>query len=207
MGKIQPGTLSPDEERKVHFHIRRTRGELLFARCWLLVEGETEYWAISESARIMDIDLEEQGIRIVEYAHVGAATLVKVGNQLGIDWFCVCDGDAQGKATRTSITTLLHGRTERDHIRELPEPTIELLLCKAGYGSVYEGNVSLQKQAKITAKKGDPQYWNQILDCQKDKFKVPCVLRVVKEIETKGKAGVPREISEAIKAAVKLADN
>jgi putative ATP-dependent endonuclease of OLD family len=207
VGRIQPKTLNADEERKVHFHIRRTRGELLFARCWILVEGETEYWLISECARVLDVDLEEQGIRVVEYAQCGATTFIKLSDDLGVEWFCVCDGDAQGKATRKSATALLQGRVEVEHVFELPEHNIELLLCKTGYGAVYQANISPQKQGNITAKPNDPQYWNQVLDCQKDKFKVPSAIKVTEEIAKQGKKGVPKEIGGLIKASVKLATN
>ena len=205
VGRLQGNTLSQDEERKIHFHIRRTRGELLFARCWLLVEGETEYWVFSECARILGIDLEEEGIRIVEYSQVGAASFVKLSNDLGIEWFCVCDGDSQGKATRKAVGGLLTGRAEKDHILELSEANIELLLCKAGCGSVYEANVAAQKRPKLTAKPADPQYWNQVLDCQPDKFKIPCAIKAVTEIAKKGKTGVPKELATIIRESVKLA--
>ena len=49
----------------MQFHMLKTRGELLFARCWLLGEGVTEYWALSETAKTLGIDLERHGIRIV----------------------------------------------------------------------------------------------------------------------------------------------
>ena len=41
--RLQVDTLDKEELRKVEFHLRSTRGELLFARCWLLGEGESEY--------------------------------------------------------------------------------------------------------------------------------------------------------------------
>lgn len=205
VGQLKPTTLNQDEQRKIHFHIRRTRGELLFARCWLLVEGETEYWLLSECARVLDVDLEEQGVRIVEYSQVGAVPFAKLSNDLGIEWFCLCDGDAQGKATRKALNGHLSGRPEADHILELSEPNIELLLCNAGYGAVYEANMSTQKKKYLTAKPGDAQYWNQVLNCQADKYKIPCVINVVAEIARKGKTGVPKPVQNAVDASVKLA--
>ncbi|MGN6891096.1 DUF2813 domain-containing protein, partial [Neisseria sp. P0014.S004] len=40
VGSIAPDLLNPREQRKFDFLIRRARGELFFARCWLLGEGE-----------------------------------------------------------------------------------------------------------------------------------------------------------------------
>lgn len=41
--RVSPTTLSNDDLRKLAFHLVKSRGELLFARCWLLGEGATEY--------------------------------------------------------------------------------------------------------------------------------------------------------------------
>ena len=35
------------------YHVRAKRGALLFARCWLLVEGETEFTLLPELARLL----------------------------------------------------------------------------------------------------------------------------------------------------------
>jgi putative ATP-dependent endonuclease of OLD family len=207
IGRLQSATLNADDQRKIHFHIRRTRAELLFARCWLLVEGETDYWVISECARVLKIDLDEHGIRIVEYAQVGAATFVKFSNDLGIEWFCLCDGDAAGKSTGTSVAALLQGRPAAEHVLELPEPDIEHLLCKAGYGSIYDANVPAANRAGITSKPGDPKYWTEVLKCQPRKFKIQCAIKVLAEIEKKGPPAVPKEILKIIEASRKLATN
>jgi putative ATP-dependent endonuclease of OLD family len=204
--KLDPKTLNADELRKVHFHIRRTRAELLFARCWLLVEGETDYWILTECAKVLGESLEASGVRIVDYRLAGASPFAKVADDFGIEWHCVCDGDAQGKATRSTLVPLLKGRAEKDHICSLPHESMELLLCNSGYGGVYETNVSPQKKAKITAKAGDPQYWHQVLECQQDKYKVRCATQVCAEIAKKGKAGVPKEMKTVIDASVKLAN-
>ena len=36
-------TLTDKDERKIGYHVRAKRGGLLFARCWLLIEGESEF--------------------------------------------------------------------------------------------------------------------------------------------------------------------
>jgi predicted ATP-dependent endonuclease of OLD family len=44
VGFVAEKFLDDDEERKIQFHVTTSRGELLFARCWLLYEGESEHW-------------------------------------------------------------------------------------------------------------------------------------------------------------------
>jgi putative ATP-dependent endonuclease of OLD family len=130
--KVNPSSLEKDDLRKLHFHLLRTRGELLFARCWLLGEGVTEYWVFTETANLMSIDLERHGIRIVPYRQVEADTFAKIANDLGIHWFCLADGDDVGAKTRKSLLPLLSGRTEADSIGILPAATMELFLCEHG---------------------------------------------------------------------------
>lgn len=47
---VSQRSLSRDELRRIGFHIRFHRSGALFARCWLLVEGETEVWLFNELA-------------------------------------------------------------------------------------------------------------------------------------------------------------
>lgn len=41
--QIEDGALTEDEIHKLDYHVRAKRGNLLFARCWLLVEGEVDW--------------------------------------------------------------------------------------------------------------------------------------------------------------------
>jgi len=200
--RLDPKALSPEETRKAQFHIRRHRGELFFARVWLLHEGETEYWILSEIARLAGIPIEENGIRLVEYANVGLASLLKLADQFGIQWHCLCDGDQQGKANATAASALLNGRSAADHISVLSEPDIEHFLCNTGFGGVYEGNIS--SQSTITVKPGHIDYWPQVLKSQQGKFKVPCAIKVIQAIEASGTAAIPNFLVQIVSRAVAL---
>ena len=46
-------------------------GELLFARIWLIVEGETDVSVFAECADIIGVDLHAKGVRIVECSQAG----------------------------------------------------------------------------------------------------------------------------------------
>lgn len=80
---IPSGSRSSEEMRKVNYHVRQSRGELLFARYWLCVEGQSESWSFP-AARAMEIDLHRDGIRAVEYSQPDAGLLAKIANELGI---------------------------------------------------------------------------------------------------------------------------
>jgi putative ATP-dependent endonuclease of OLD family len=204
--QLKAGTLTDDETRKIDFHIRRTRGELLFARCWLLGEGETEYWVFSAAAKIMGRDLERIGVRIVDsYSQSGLSPFIKVADDLGVEWHAVCDGDAAGMQNQNSIRALLKGRPETDRISVLPYDNMELLLCNSGYGGVYESHISLQKQKNLTASPGDADYWVQVLQCQERVSKGGCAIEVMEQMQQRGLQAVPPSLTTLIKQACELA--
>ncbi|HOV82774.1 MAG TPA: DUF2813 domain-containing protein [Methanothrix sp.] len=67
--------LTRDEHRKFEHHVRRNRGELLFAKCWILVEGETDVLVIAECADILSTNLSQHGIRLVECSQAGGPSI------------------------------------------------------------------------------------------------------------------------------------
>jgi putative ATP-dependent endonuclease of OLD family len=203
--QLKPGTLGDDDLRKIHFHVRRTRGELLFARCWLLGEGETEYWVFSQSAEILGVDLERAGIRIVDYAQAGVVPFTKVADDLGIEWHAVVDGDAAGKTNQQTLRGQLKGRQEPERISALPQDNVEFFLCESGYGSVYEKYISPQKKKHLTAKPGDPNYWKQVLDCQSRVPKATRAIEVMTAMKKKGKKGVPPLLAQILERCSALA--
>jgi len=159
--RITPGVLDDEELRKFDFHVRRSRGELLFARCWLLGEGETEAILFSGVAEALGLDLERAGVRCVEYGQTDVGMLTTVANELGIAWYCVADDDAEGQKNVNKARNNLNGVAEADRII-LPYVSPERLLCEEGFGHIYESKMSPQKQQPTSAK-GTPEYWTEVI--------------------------------------------
>ena len=84
--RVPEGALSADELRRYSYHLRSRRAAASFARCWLLVEGETEYWLIDELARVCGYELASEGVTCVEFAQCGVSAVLKVAGHLGIEW-------------------------------------------------------------------------------------------------------------------------
>lgn len=203
---LRPGTLTKDDERKIQFHVRRTRGELLFARCWLLHEGETEYWVLSESARALGLSLEERGVRLVEYASAGVESFIRLADDLGICWHCMCDGDSAGQANAKAASGHLNGRKQKDHVSVLPKDNIELILCDGAFGPIYEANILPAKASQVTVAKGHPDYWKQVLSSQRKRYKTQCAARVAEQIQQSGATVVPKSAVEILNSAMVLAN-
>jgi len=134
--KCIPGDLLADEElRKFNHHVRRNRGELLFARCWLLVEGETDVSVLAECADLIGINLHSSGIRFVECSQAGGPGIfIKVADELGLRWHLVADSDPGGQKYIDDARLHLTGRKEANYVSALTYPNIDVLLCCSGYG-------------------------------------------------------------------------
>jgi putative ATP-dependent endonuclease of OLD family len=203
--KVDPHTLTPDDARKLQLHLQKTRGELLFAKCWLMAEGATEYWVFTETARLLGIDLECLGIRVVLYSNVGAVPFAKIANDLGIHWHCVCDGDSSGQNTRTSLQPYLHGDPKADRITVLSSATMELFLCENGLGKPYLANIAPQKKAQLTANPGDADYWKQVQICQSRMPKEQLAIEAMMDMRRQGPSAVPHLLTEILTKVTKLA--
>jgi len=203
---VKAGVLTSDEEKKVDFHIQNCRGELLFARCWLLSDGESEYWVFSETASILGYNLDQLGVRIVNTRYSGVEVLVKVANELGIGWFFVGDGDLQGQRDKEACLKHLQGRNETKHICVLPVPNIEVLLCEFGFGHIFERHISHKKKDKVTATQGSADYWVQVVAAQPSKEKPTRIREVMTEMRAGGDGAVPPILKAVIKAAINIAE-
>lgn len=185
--------------------MRATRGSLLFSRCWLLVEGETEAPFLSECARILGYDLHAEGISCLEYSQVGVEKFIKLADQLGIEWFVLSDNDPAGEAYKNTAVGALNGRAEADHVRMLDHGPMEVFLSMEGFGHIYVANISPQKAATVTAQQGTLDYWKQVYKAQSKNAKPKTALAVTEEMETQGAGSMPTLIREVIEQARTLA--
>lgn len=207
VGAIAPGALDPRDQRKFDFLVRRTRGELFFARCWLLGEGETEAILFSGVAQVLGLDLEQAGVRCVEYRLGDIDYFLDAANALGISWHCLTDADAQGASD---------AKKADDRIPETPKrpwryisvlagaASIEPYLATNGFLDVYEAiAVPAKKAVKLTVAPGDPAYADQIIKCIPDK--PSAAYAVVEAMRQRGAPSVPRALRSAVIKAIALA--
>lgn len=149
--------MSMEDSRRIAFHIRFKRPSSLFARSWLLVEGETEVWMINELASQCGHHFDAEGVKVIEFAQSGLRPLIKFACHMGIDWHVLTDGDEAGKKYAAIVRSLLNGQQqESDHLTQLPAPDIECFMYKNGFAHVYHrlanlpGNVPINPRKVIT---------------------------------------------------------
>ena len=142
--RIREKAFSVDDERKIAFHIRMSRPAAMFARCWILVEGETEVWLLNEMASVLGINLACNGIRLIEFAQCGLYPLMRLARQLGISFHVLTDGDDAGKHYAATVRNFVGSRNMPDHLSVMPHVDIEHYLYTSGFADVY------QKAAGVT---------------------------------------------------------
>lgn len=201
---IQSNVLRPDEVNKFNYHIRRTQGELLFARCWLLVEGQTEIWVYEAAARVLNLDIHKEGIRIVEYQQSGLNIMVKAANSLGIDWYCVGDDDEKGKQNKRVLDRALNGVKKEDRYT-FPYKKIELHLVSNGFEYVYSRYKRQQELNESTKNPNEPGYWEEYLSNLRFGYKTKAAADVALEWTKPDSPRVTPEIHSVLDKAISLA--
>jgi len=202
--RVAPGLLTEEETRKFNYHIRRSRGELLFARCWLLVEGETESWIYPAAARALGINLHRDGVRVVEYSQSDIGLLAKVANVLGIQWYCVVDNDSGKNQYEPKVKDNLGGAAEEDRLC-LPYRNMETHLLEKGFHEIYYRHMPDQKRAKLSKARGDDGYWAEFAHHLPGKAKTRAAAEVALEMESRGSDGVTAEIRGILEKVVGMA--
>ncbi len=202
--RVPDNLLTTEEARKFNYNVRHARGELLFARCWLLVEGETEVWVYSAAARALGINLHREGIRAVEYRQTDVGMLTKVADALGIDWYCVGDDDTQRAKTERRLRDLYeHGQYESRCV--FPYRDIETHLLTNGYDAVYCKHMPKQNLDKVTSQPTDPNYWQEYAKQLPGRAKTQAATEVAIEMEARGESGVSQAIRDVVQKVVRLA--
>ncbi len=130
--------INKDDLRRLTFHIRHNRSLALFSKMWILVEGETEVWILSELAKLLDINLPAEGIRIVEFAQSGLKPLIKYAKAMGIEWYVLTDGDEAGHKYADTVRELADKQDIlSNRLTTLPRPDIEHFFYTEGFADIF----------------------------------------------------------------------
>ena len=198
--RVHDGALKPDELRKLTYHLRARRGEASFARLWILVEGETEFWMLRELGRIAGYDFDLEGIACVEFAQCGIPPLVKAARELGIEWHLLTDGDAAGLSYVEKARALLRGDPPEDRITALREHDIEHCFYHYGYAAVYQRAAGI----RVSPRHATPA--KNVIHRALQRWSKPYMaLQVIFAASEPASPGVPAPLQEMIETCIRLA--
>ncbi len=203
--RIPEGTLTADELRRYSYHLRSRRANSSFARCWLLVEGETEYWMMPELARVCGYELASEGVAPVEFAQCGLSALIKVAGHLGIEWHLVADGDEAGQRYVQSAQAYVEAGRVHDRLTLLQQPDIEHCLWQFGYDEIF------RRAAWPSARPADAA-WQRRAPAKKviaraiERLSKPgLAILLLDAVIDRGPEGVPPPLRRAIEMCIQMA--
>jgi putative ATP-dependent endonuclease of OLD family len=200
--RVKPGSLSSEDLRRLSYHVRMRLSTATFARCWLLVEGESEIWLLPHIAKLCGYDLSMEGVVCVEFAQCGISPLIKAADHLGIEWFLLADGDAAGKAYAETARHFARvaGNNPDDHCLRLRDRDIEHHLFYNGYSDVYTeySGVPASQGQNVQARR----IIGRAIHRQSKPFMAVAVVEAISRIDS---PGVPPELRKLVEKCVRLA--
>lgn len=204
--RLHENALSAEGMRRVGYHIRAKRGSALFARCWLLVEGETEFWLMRQVAQVMGYDLEAEGVRCVEFAQCGVEPLLRLADALHIEWHLLSDGDDSGASYAREARGFLGSRPARRHVTRLRRRNVEMELWHGGFADVYRRAAGLPEDGSHPDGKKRKAH-HVVTRAIRRHSKPYLALTVAEETARRGPDSVPGSLRHVIESAVGLARN
>ncbi len=171
--------LTDDDISALETYAKRIRGEVFFARAWLLCEGQSEYLLLRYFAELMNKPLDRYGVAVIDYQNNGSpGAFVGLAQAYEIPWVLTCDDDAAKPGTIKQIEARGLSQPEIEKvIYPLPALDLELFLVKNGFIGEYlqilsDCKVSLTKkpgakgfdeEVAVELRKEKPGYTNALI--------------------------------------------
>ncbi|MCL4326581.1 MAG: AAA family ATPase [Candidatus Thermoplasmatota archaeon] len=190
--------INNEELGKLDTFVKRIRGEVLFARAWLLCEGQTENLLVKYFAELMDMPLDQYGVTVIDYQNNGSPGIfVTLSRNYQIPCIMLTDSDNQGK---NHVKQVVDRGLPKDMVRELPIENCDLekYLYRNGFDKEYK-EILTYEDITLTNKPGDEGFDKEIVEMiQKDKLTHMHAL--IDKLKAKGvdKSRIPEFFKKAI---------
>jgi len=212
IGYVQDGHLTPREIQAIDYHIRLTRGYYLFSRCWLLVEGESDFHLMPLLFEVMGYSQDQVSFSVLEFSQaIGKGEpFIKFAKALGIQWFLMADGDTAGNDyVRRAQTHLANGETLINRASQLAQSDIEHEFWHNGYDGFIKNMVSEACKIQISTKAtGDAIKETKLLieaAIKQAGGKPAFAQALATEIQQRGVDTIPQTVRNIIARVVQLA--
>jgi len=107
---IEPATV-----QRLESWAKRIRGEIFFARKWILCEGQAEYALLGAIAEKLGHGLDAHGISVIDYQNNGSpGAFARLARALDFEWSMICDGDGGGNEHIQQLRTASFSQQEID---------------------------------------------------------------------------------------------
>jgi putative ATP-dependent endonuclease of OLD family len=172
----------------------------MFARVWLLVEGESEFWILPQVAQVLGYDLALEGICCVGFAQCGIEPLTRTAREFRIEWHLLADGDEAGQRYAEQARAGLRRHEVAERITRLDEHDIEHCFWQHGHAATIAEAAGLPPGAE---RRVGPR--QAIAKAVQRRSKPFLALKLVESVASRGPDGVPAPLAQLIETSVKLA--
>jgi putative ATP-dependent endonuclease of OLD family len=214
IGRLQDNLLTDREIQAVNYFIRLSKGHYLFSRCWLLVEGESDFHIMPMLFELMGYSQDQISFSVLEFSQVfeKGESFIKLAQALGIQWFMMADGDAAGRNyVNRAGRYLENGENLADRARQLISADIEHEFWNSGYEEFIKNMVTDHHQTQIESEAaGDSIKKTKLLikaAINKVGGKPAFAQRLADEVERRGIDSIPQIIQDIMTRVVQLAGN
>jgi putative ATP-dependent endonuclease of OLD family len=148
-------------------YAQRMRGEILFAKAWILCEGQCEYLLLRYFSEIMEKPLDQLGISVIDFQNNGSpSAFIGLAHTFEIPWIMTCDSDDAGKNFIESVKN--RGVSDliiAEWVYPLsPDGTdLEMFLAKNGYRTEYM-QILANNNIKLTKKPEDEDFDEELVE-------------------------------------------
>jgi putative ATP-dependent endonuclease of OLD family len=213
IGRAERGTFTERELQAIDYSIRLAKGHYLFSRCWLLVEGESDYYLMPLLFEAMGYSQDQVSFSVLEISQVidKGEPLIKFAKALGIQWFMMADGDQAGKDDYVNRVNnhLSTGESLVDRARALTNADIEHEFWHNGYQSFIESMVTNTRKSQIDKEAtGDAEMKTKMMikaAIKKSGGKPAFAQALIQEVRQRGAVTIPQTIQDIIARVVQLA--
>jgi len=201
--------LSDNDLRDLDTYAKRMRGEVLFARAWLLCEGQSDYLLLRYFAELLGKPLDQEGVAVIDFQNNGSpGAFVGLARTFEIPWIMICDNDDAGKGFVNQVKK--RGVTDEE-IEKLVRPLegegfdFELFLVKNGFIQEYI-QILTERHVTLTRAEGDEGFEDEIASMlRKDKTGYASALIEKLRATSTDKSRVPQFFEAAIKDIIEKA--
>jgi len=184
-------------------YVKRIRGEVLFARAWILCEGQSEYLLFRYFADLLGTPLDQAGVAVIDFQNNGSpGAFVGLARVFEIPWIMVCDNDDEGQKFIRQVKK--RGLTDEE-IKELVRPLpgdgvdLEMFLVKSGFVQEYV-QILAERNISLTKKKGDAGFEGELAAIIGND-KMGHAIALIEKLRAKGvdQSRVPQFLGQAVK--------
>ncbi|MBN1568519.1 MAG: AAA family ATPase [Acidobacteria bacterium] len=180
--------LSKEQLADLETYAKRVRGEVLFARSWLLCEGQSEYLLLQYLAGLLGTPLDQFGITVIDFQNNGSpGAFVGLARSFDIPWLMVCDSDSEGQKFYKQVLDCGFTATElKDLVRQLPDKDVDIesYLVRNGFLNEYL-SILKKRGTKLSKQSGQLGFEDEVVAKLKSD-KMQSMIALINELKANG---------------------